>query len=95
MAIHNQLIHATRTKSGPNGSHHNFTSIDIADDLGFTLRGVCTFPQQNDWSLLDDKGGKEDRQGWKIWKGDKAQLIQLTIILCVKRLNHVEVHVML
>ena len=37
VAVHDELVHATRTKGGGDGIHYHLTGIDVADYLGLPL----------------------------------------------------------
>lgn len=53
MAIHNELVHPTRTQSGSNGTYHHLAGIDVADDLGLPLRGICALLEQDNGRALE------------------------------------------
>lgn len=49
-----EFVHATWPKCRSYSIYNSHTSIDIADELRFSLAGICAFLEQNDLWLLQE-----------------------------------------
>jgi hypothetical protein len=61
-----ELVHATRAKSGADDIDYSLAGVDVADELGDTLRRICTLTEQDDTRLL---------QSGKQWGRDEAKQV--------------------
>lgn len=52
LTIYDQFVHSSWTQSCPNCISNKLTSVNVADELRNTLRGVCPLLEQNYTRLL-------------------------------------------
>ena len=58
VTVHDKFVHASRTQRGRNGLGHYLACVDVADDLGLSLRSVGPLLQKDDLRGLF--GGQTD-----------------------------------
>jgi hypothetical protein len=51
LAVKHQLVHTTRTERGLHGFRDRLACIDIGNNLGLTLGGISTLPEQDNLGL--------------------------------------------
>ena len=74
MSVYDEFVHPPRSKSSCHCINNHFTSVDVANYLGFPLGGVCPFLQENNWcGLGNERQGNKGVMTKLMWSQSKIK----------------------